>query len=149
MILSESSIQRLAERLGPTTKQKAAITLMGLASYIQSIINEQGPSSMLRGRLELARDQARVLEDKVARLEVESGNRHYSRANSSVPDSFVEHRGALFKRGEAGGYEKRPFCPGCLRPMTSLRRILPYSCSRCQYSVEFAAIDLQGIMMAL
>jgi hypothetical protein len=138
-----------SREVGLNKKQKAAITPMGLASYIQSILNEQGPSSMLRGRLELARDQARVLEDKVARLEVESGNSQYSRANPSVPDSFVEHRGALFKRAEAGGYEKRPFCPGCLRPMTSLRRVLPYSCSRCQYSVEFAAIDLQGIMMAL
>jgi hypothetical protein len=122
---------------------------MGLASYIQSIINEQGPGSMLRGRLELARDQARVLEDKVARLELESAGTQYSQANPSIPDWFVEHRGALFKRGEAGGFEKRAFCPGCLRPMTSLRRVLPYSCSRCKYSVEFAAIDLQGIMMAL
>jgi hypothetical protein len=122
---------------------------MGLASYIQSIINEQGPSSMLRGRLELARDQARTLEDKVARLEVERGETRYPLANQSIPDWFIEHRGALFKRGEEGGYEKRPFCPGCRRPMTSLRRVLPYSCSRCQYSVEFSAIDLQGILMTL
>ena len=122
---------------------------MGLASYIQSIINEQGPSSMLRGRLELARDQARALEDKVARLEVESADPQYPRANPSVPDWFVEHQGALFKRGEEGGYEKRPFCPGCRRPMTSLRRVLPYSCSRCKYSVDFAGIDLQGILMTL
>lgn len=104
---------------------------------------------MLRGRLEVARDQARLLEDKVARLEAESGDTQYHRATPSVPDWFIEHRGALFKRAEEGGYEKRPFCPGCLRPMTSLRRVLPYSCSRCKYSVEFAAIDLQGILMTL
>ena len=122
---------------------------MGLASYIQSIINEQGPNSMLRGRLELARDQARSLEDRVARLEVENAGAQYQSAKGSVPSWFVDHRGALFKRAEEGGYEKRVFCPGCTRPMTSLRRVLPYSCSRCKYTVDFAAIDLQGILMTL
>jgi hypothetical protein len=122
---------------------------MGLASYIQSIINEQGPESMLRGRLELARDQAKLLEDKVARLELEGAGPQFPRSSQMVPDWFIEHQGALFKRREAGGYEQRVFCPGCRRPMTSLNRVLPYSCSRCQYSVEFAAIDLHGILTAL
>ena len=122
---------------------------MGLASYIQSIINEQGPGSMLRGRLELARDQARTLEDRLARLEMEGTDTQYHGANKSIPDWFMEYRGALFKRGEHGRYESRVFCPGCLRPMTSLKRVLPYSCSRCKYTVEFAAIDLQGILMTL
>jgi len=90
-----------------------------------------------------------MLEGKVARLEVESAGTQYHLANNSVPDWFVEHRGALFKRGEEGGFEKRVFCPGCMRPMTSLKRVLPYSCSRCKYSVDFTGIDLQGILMTL
>jgi len=122
---------------------------MGLASYIQSIINEQGPNSMLRGRLELARDQARTLEDKVTRFEVERTGTQYYLANGSVPDWFVEHRGALFRRREEGGYEQRVFCPSCMRSMTSLKRVLPYCCSGCKYTVDFAGIDLQGILMTL
>jgi len=104
---------------------------------------------MLRGRLELARDQARMLEDRVARLERASADGSYPLGSNSSLGSFVEHRGALFKRGEAGGYERRVFCPGCMRPMTSLRRVLPYSCSSCKYTVDFTAIDLQGVLMTL
>lgn len=122
---------------------------MGLANYIQSIINEQGPSSMLRGRLELARDQAMALEDQLARLQAASGGAHHALANHSLSDWFVEHRGALFKRAEGGGYEQRVFCPSCKLPMTSLKRVVPYSCSRCKYTAEFAGIDLQGVMMTL
>lgn len=86
---------------------------MGLAAYIQSIINDQGPNSMLRGRLELARDQAQALEDQVAQLQAP-----HTLGNNSVPTSFVEHRGALFKRTGSGSFEKRVFCPSCKSPMT-------------------------------
>ena len=122
---------------------------MGLATYIQSIINEQGPGSMLRGRLELARDQARTLEDQVAQLQRAKGGTPVYPVNASMPNWFVEHRGALFKRAEQGGYESRVFCPSCRLPMTSLKRVVPYACSRCKYSVDFAGIDLQGILMTL
>ncbi len=116
---------------------------MGLAAYLQSIINDES-SSLLRGRLELARDQAQALEDQVAQLQAP-----HTLANNPVPTSFVEHRGALFKRIGRGSYEKRVFCPSCMSPMTSFKRTFPYSCARCQYSAEFSAIDLQEVMMTL
>ena len=125
-------------------KQQKEVIAMGLAAYIQSIINDQGPNSMLRGRLELARDQAQALEDQVAQLQAP-----HTLANNSVSTSFVEHRGALFKWIGSGSYEKRVFCPSCRLPMTSFKRTFPYSCSRCQYSAEFAGIDLQDVMMTL
>src|SRR5690242_11178735 len=86
-------------------KTAERIIAMGLAAYIQSIINDES-SSRLRGRLELARDQAQALEDQVAQLQAP-----HALANDSVSISFVEHRGALFKRIGRGSYEKRVFCP--------------------------------------
>jgi len=147
-LFNKCSIERLAKRLGIVKQQKEVIA-MGLAAYIQSIINDQGPNSMLRGRLELARNQARTLEDQVAQLQARCGGAHDALANNSVPTSFVQHRGALFKRIGSGSYENRVFCPSCMSPMTSLKRVFPYSCSRCQYSAEFAGIDLQAVMMTL
>ncbi|HEU5069048.1 MAG TPA: hypothetical protein VFV96_01390 [Verrucomicrobiae bacterium] len=147
-LFNKCSIERPAKRLG-TVKQQKEVIAMGLAAYIQSIINDQGPNSMLRGRLELARDQARTLEDQVAQLQAGYGSAYRALANNSVSTSFVEHRGALFKRTGSGSYEKRVFCPSCKLPMTSIKRVLPYSCNRCQYSAEFAGIDLQAVMMTL
>lgn len=147
-LFNKCSIGRSARRLGAVKQQKEVIA-MGLAAYIQSIINDQGPDSMLRGRLELARDQARTLEDQVAQLQAVYGGAPHALANNSVLTSFVEHRGALFKRTGSGSFEKRVFCPSCRSTMTSLKRMFPYSCSRCQYSAEFAGIDLQDVMMTL
>ena len=99
--------------------------------------------------------RAQALEKKVGELEAENAKLVKRVADlerqvlsSASHTEFVEHRGALFKRKQGGGYSDQPYCFVCKKPMSSHLDMLPFICF-CGYSVGFSDADLRDVMRGL
>ena len=129
---------------------------MELLNSIEKLINEHGSAAILRERLDLLRDQIEMLEKKAGQLEAENAalkNENLNLKNQvsalTKPQDFVEHKGALFKRKKAGGYESSAYCRKCKQPMVSFMDIHSFNCKPCDVTVNFSGEDLPQILMEL
>jgi len=130
---------------------------MSIISDIREILREIPLSDILREKLSIAersieqlekenidlKNQYRTVLDKINELEKELS------AFRSRKDDFIEERGALFKRRPEGGYHEAVFCPKCRMPMVSVGQMLPYTCGRCNISVDFTRRDFRRIFNQL
>src|SRR5262245_7505836 len=126
---------------------------MGLLDLIERAITERGSAAIMRERLDLIRDQAQALDNKVATLEQENtalkkgvGELEGQLAAKTAREEFVECRGALFKRKPMGGYHLAVYCPQCRGPMMSLIDRTPFTCGPCKVSVSFTGHQLRAVM---
>jgi hypothetical protein len=130
---------------------------MGLFADIQALINEHGSATIMKERLALMADKAKVLEEqivqlqrKVAALEEDKRNLNSKLSAASRAEEFVEHRGALFKRKPEGGYHLAVYCPICHKPTGALDSDFTYGCTeRCGWVGTFTPRDLEKIMKEL
>jgi hypothetical protein len=91
---------------------------MGALSDIISKLGDIPTNAVLRERVAFAADQANALEKKVENLERETPRleKRIAALRLSLPpkhekSSFVEHRGALFKRKPEGGLSSGGILP--------------------------------------
>ena len=129
---------------------------MGLLENIQSLINEHGSSAILRERLLLLKEQMEKLVNEVADLnkkladsQAEIVELQKQLSEKTVPEDYVEYKGALFKRKLSGGYNEAVFCPHCKVPLGSVRNVLNYYCPRCSIRLNFTGEDLPSILKEL
>jgi len=116
---------------------------MNPISLLENLINEHGSSVILRERLLLLKDELGKIEKERAELQAEVSNLIRELANlrkemqeKAVPDEYVEHIGALFKRNPSGGYAPCAYCPKCKTALwNNDPDIFPYECSSCGYQV--------------
>ena len=126
-----------------------------LLDKFDKFIVEHG-SAIVRGdHIALLREQLQIAEKQIAKLEKENGDLKTelaateARLNAkTIPEEFVEYRGALFKRNASGGYHLTVYCPNCRRVATTIDEHFPYSCN-CGWAVEFTPHDLDGILKQL
>lgn len=128
---------------------------MSLIEYLDKLVTERGSAAILDKHLAFVREQAQALEKQVDELQRANttlnqrvADLEAQMASNIVPDQFVEHRGALFKRHPQGGYHEAVYCPSCRGPMMSMQTLLPYQC-RCGVSVDFTGNDLKSVMRGL
>jgi len=129
---------------------------MGLVQELQNLINEHGSASILRERLALLVDKVaelekknRTLQESLADLHVENAQLRKQLEEKTVAEEFTEHRGALFKRKNSGGYDNCVFCQSCHAPMFSLEGVTPFHCGKCGTTLNFNGDELPKIISEL
>ena len=114
---------------------------------IEKLINERGSASILRERIELAKEQYAALERRVAELTKElatvKGQNEVLRKRLStvaVPDKYVPSRGVLWLR-TADGFEPEPYCPKCKTVMVDFPPgvRLSWNCSQCEMTAPYSS----------
>ena len=125
---------------------------MGILDKFNQLIVEHG-SAVVRGdHIELLREQLRLVDKRVAELELENSDLKAKLAGAerkTMTEEFVEYRGALFKRNATGGYHLTVYCPNCRRVAGTIDEHFPYSCAGCRWAVEFTPHDLPDIIKKL
>jgi formylmethanofuran dehydrogenase subunit E len=129
---------------------------MGLLDLIEKAITEHGSASILKERLALIRDQASALEKQLADCQAkttELQNENIQLRNQikseAIPQDFIKHKGALFRRNDSGGYENSVFCRECKEPMISAQNRLSFVCLGCNTRVNFTGRELPQILSEL
>lgn len=129
---------------------------MGALKDMLEAIGTAATNSVLRERLTLFVDEAQRLEkeneelkERVAGLERQIADATEKLAESRKAEEFVEHEGALFKRGPGGDYIKAVYCPVCKTSTASQGDASPFTCHRCRWVSSFLRIQLHGVMKRL
>ncbi len=120
---------------------------------ISDLLHEHRSNIALRGRLLLLDkmfDKMRV-ENNELKQKIEN-NRPVLVPGKSVETKyriaqFVRYSGAKFKRKSSGGFEKTAFCPLCDYPLSSLNRLFPLRCRKCNFDTSFCHDELRGILI--
>ena len=124
---------------------------MKALKLLETLINEHGSSTILKERLELLRDQLRLLESENEQLRValESERAESARLRALVPDArFVEHRGAKFKRKPSGGFDGSVYCPSCELGMATIPGAnMPFTCGKCKALSGFTERELKNVLV--
>ncbi len=131
------------------------VAITDLIKRISASLTELQSSEVLKERVLLLKDQLDVLKERVidlekenARLKEEHDETQVKLQSLSVPDEFVEHQGALFKK-KPGGYHLAVYCPRCHTSTFSLENALPFSCESCKWAANFTGGELESIMKDL
>ena len=130
---------------------------MGLFSDLQTLITEHGSAAILRERIALLADQAKALEKQVEDLKTENaelkknnGELQRKLSAKTLPDEFIEHRGALFKRKPDGSYHLAVYCPHCRKSTSAMVDEFPYACTdKCGWIGSFTPGELNSILKEL
>src|SRR2546425_5062423 len=94
-----------------------------LLDKFDKFIVEHG-SAVVRGdHIALLREQLQIAEKQIAKLEKENTDLKTKLAaaeRKTIPEEFVEFRGALFKRNNSGGYHFTVYFPNCRRVASTI-----------------------------
>jgi tRNA(Ile2) C34 agmatinyltransferase TiaS len=128
---------------------------MNPLKLITDLINEHGSASILRDRLELVKDEFKLLFDKNAALNEELANLKQSYANAlsdleayRVAEKYTEKRGSLFRVKPDGLYSEIVYCPKCRSPMSPALNG-KFRCKTCGINSNFGVHELPAILNEL
>jgi hypothetical protein len=107
--------------------------------------------ALLEAQLESVRTDYENLEQENTALKDEMVKAQLQTKRHTVPQDFVEHRGALFKRAAGGGYSDQPICPACHSVMNSFHNAFPFECvdRNCKRLAAFIGHDLKRVLAEL
>lgn len=131
--------------------------MTGLVKDITDWVGAVQVNSALRERIELWRDKAQALEDKVVELEKENAALKEAAAKMQnqltkplTSSDYVYHKGAAFKRLPSGGANSEfVYCPKCYQTMGSPHGIGVFQCSFCKHHAGFSGHELSAIQREL
>ena len=133
----------------------AGAALTSIAAQINKLITEHGSAEVLAKHLAFIRDQAQSLEKenvdlkkRVSELEELTRKLTGELQAKAVGEEFIKHRGVLFRKFPAGGYEDSAYCPHCKGPMFSLMGATPFKCTRCSFVAGFTGTELKTKVLA-
>jgi hypothetical protein len=125
------------------------------ASIARKTVNAVSAANLTRGKLRAVQDRAQSLEKQVVHLQEENLllRQRIAQLEQGIPtrsewDEFIEHRGALFKKRDRGGYDLGVYCPSCRGLMISFGAIMPFACN-CGAEVDFSGRDLHTVINEL
>ena len=127
-------------------------TLGGLISAlgnVQSVTVLKERLALIQDRLALAEKEGVGLAAENQRLAQELDAAKRQLAAQAKTQQFVEHRGALFRRDAAGGYQAVVYCPDCERSTAAWPAGEPFTCMKCGWFSAFHEAELPGVLSGI
>lgn len=100
-------------------------------------------------RLEGITQRVKALEKENAEFKKQHTKTAIQQPDPPIPQEFVEHHGAFFKRKPGDGYHLAVYCPVCHISTSSFENTMPYYCSKCGWQAVFDGLELKTIMQDL
>ena len=124
-------------------------------SDIERWITEHGSAAILKEHLSFLKAKLGALKDEVTKREKENADLKSKVAeleekltSALILETFVEKRGALFKRRAGGGYHNAVYCPRCRQSTSPFLPGEEFSC-KCGWFSSFTERELQRVLNAL
>jgi hypothetical protein len=88
-----------------------------------------------------------ALKARCGELEQRCADLRRQTAGETESETFVDHRGAAFRRLPDGTFDMQAYCPKCRKPMATPTEVfLPYRCAPCHYLSPLKGFSFPSIL---